>query len=173
MSGRLEHLHSDILGLILEASSPHLSYQGYTRDYRPHDANVVYNFLHSSKRLAMVYINTHIRRLESYQKIKQRGLPIKITFEIPRRANYVGHPPGIYWPILQHPFREDECRSIGAWFTIIRGDSIRDISIIKDPTEYKPINLRRGGGDFPNIDYELDEYVKTKDTPRVKIDCII
>ena len=122
----------------------------------------------------MVYINSHIRRLEAYQKIKQRGLPINIIFNTYTHETYAGMPPGIYWPVLRSPLRDDECRRIHPWFTIIRGDRVKEIGIIKEPTEYKPINLHcGGGGDIPTIDDELEEYVKTKDRPRAKVVCII
>lgn len=128
----------------------------------------------------MVYINSHIRHLEAYQKIKQHNLPTNIIFNTHTNENYVGKPPGIYWPILQSILliydddKHDEiCRSIDPWFIIIRGDRVREVGVIKEPTIYQPITLHRGWEDIPSIDHELEAYVKTKDRPSVKVNCII
>ena len=182
-SGRLEHLSPDLLNLILQSTAPPPKDQppededgdAQWTPYTPHDATLVYNFLKGSRRLAKIYIDYHIRRLSTFQQLKQHSIPVSIIFERIERYTFAHLSPGFYWPIT---VKWKQQRLIEPSFFVIRNKDVGIKWIDKEPNSTRPpddaVRRRyRPPSNQSTLKYELKQWSIGLLTPKIRVDCIV
>lgn len=183
-SGRLEHLPSDLLNLILQttAQSPKEKkrredadeYDRILPPYRPHNPNLVSNFLMGSRRLAKVYIDFHIRRLPSFQTLKVNNLPVSLIFEVSNDETYTGLPPGFYLPIVHSCQSKKRC--IEPCILCIHNSGMPTyawINVELNSTIQRSGQRRGNWSHYSSLDYAIKNFTEHMSEKRVTINCII
>ena len=181
-SGRLEHLPADLLNLILQttAESPEEKERREQANeddglppYQPHHPQLVSNFVKGSRRLAKVYIDFHIRKLESFQAFKRNNIPLSLIFETPGDVKFAGLPPGFYWRIIN--VNELGHRYISSIIIAIHNYGMPSYACVNKEKNSSPDYVRRRNMSMlRDLDFEVKGYLRgLSNKEKVVIDCII